>query len=83
MTYTPRGYVELFLKIKKDQENLDKDYRALQKLKAELEKIRNETDWDNLLIDYNGTQYILYNTVTSPYHDHKSYVVNEVIKEAQ
>ena len=82
MRHTPRGYLEIFLKIKEDQEELDKDYRALQKLKSELEKIQKETDWDNLLIDYNGTQYLLYNTVTNPYHNHKSYVVSEV-KEAQ
>lgn len=72
MRHTPRGYLEIFLKIKEDQEELDKDYRALQKLKAELEKIQKETDWDNLLIDYNGTQYLLYSTVTNPYHNHKS-----------
>lgn len=82
MKHTVEKYMALKERVDRAREAEDKAYARFAKLLNQLQKVTNETEWDSLVFNYKGVNYILYVEDEGSWKSSKKYAVKEV-KEAQ
>ena len=82
MKHTVEKYMALRERVDKAHKAADAAYERLAKLRDQLQQVTDETNWDAVLLDYKGVNYILYMDVKKSWNSKKRYGVKEV-KEVQ
>jgi hypothetical protein len=79
MRHTVQKYMEIKERVDKAKKAMDAADNRYWKLRDQLQKVINETEWDGVLLDYKGVKYLL---VEEQSFSLKNYVVKE-LKEVQ